>query len=320
MEVLNKRPNFFVVGTVKGGTTSLHQYLEQHPQIFMSSIKETNFFARFDINEMDFSRDYAHDVNIDLKNYLKGDMKNPIHIAHINKEEDYLKLFKNVDKEKAIGEVSNSYLLYENAPKEIFKFDPNAKIIMILRNPIKRAFSQYVMNLRLGKTLKNNFLEEIIEDDNKKVKGWGANHQYLFVGNYYEQVKRYFEIFPIENVKILFYDDYQNDSTKVLKELYRFLEVEVDFLPDFSKKLNEAGVPKFKKLNYFINQFGIISWAKRNFPRSLREPFKKLMYSSKKENIPTITPEEKEWLINYYKKDIQNLENLIKKDLSAWLV
>ena len=124
-----KKPNFFVVGTVKGGTTSLHQYLNQHPQIFMSPIKETNFFSRFDINENDFSRDYAHDVNIDLKRYLLSDMKDPIHIAHINNESDYLKLFKNATNQMAIGEISNSYLLYKNAPIEIFKFDPKAKII-----------------------------------------------------------------------------------------------------------------------------------------------------------------------------------------------
>jgi hypothetical protein len=314
-----KKPNFFVVGTVKGGTTSLHQYLSQHPQLFMSPIKETNFFSRFDINENNFSRDYAHDINIDLKHYLLSDMKEPIHIAHINNESDYLKLFKNATNQLAIGEISNSYLLYEKAPVEIFKFDPKAKIIMMLRNPIKRAFSQFVMNQRLGKTLKNNFLEEILEDDNKKIRGWGANHQYLFVGNYYEQVKRYYEIFPKEQIKILFYDDYQKNPNETIKEVYAFLGINTDFVPDFSKKLNEAGVPKFKKLNYFINQFGIISWAKRKFPRKLREPFKKLMYSSNEKDIPTITMEEIEWLNNYYREDISKLGKLINKDLSYWL-
>lgn len=314
-----KKPNFFVVGTVKGGTTALHSSLSQHPSIFMSPIKETNYFSRKDINEDWFSRDYAHDVNIDLPKFLKGDMTETIHIAHITNEQDYLQLFKNVKNEEAIGEISNSYLLYPNAPKEIKAFDANAKIIMILRNPIERAFSQYVMNLRLGKTLKNNFLEEIIQDDKKEKKGWGANHQYLFIGNYFEQVKRYYEEFPLENVKILFYEEYKKNGVQTIKEIFSFLSVDSDFLIDTTKKLNEAGVPKFKRMNYIINQMGIISWAKRKLPRSLREPFKKLMYSNKKENIPRITQEEKEWLINYYKKDVENLSQLIKKDLSSWL-
>ena len=66
-----KGPNFFLVGVVKGGTTSLHRYLDQHPEIYMSPIKETNFFARNQIDISLFAKDYAHDVNVDLTNYLK---------------------------------------------------------------------------------------------------------------------------------------------------------------------------------------------------------------------------------------------------------
>lgn len=315
----NYHPNFFMVGVVKGGTTSLHHYLAMHPEVYMSPVKETNYYSRKDIDTSKFAKAYAHDVNVDLKGFLASDMKETIHIAHVTEEEDYNNLFKNVKNEIAIGEASNSYILYKNAPKLIFEDYPHAKIIVMLRNPIERAFSQYVMNLRLGKTLVKDFIEEIEQDAATKNTGWGANHQYLYIGNYYEQVKRYLDIFPEEQLLICWYNEYKANSEKVVKSIYKFLGVDENFGVDTSEKLNTAGVPKFGKLNYLINQFGIISWAKRNFPRSWRASFKKLMYTDDKGQIPEITSKEKAYLINYYKEDILKLQELLGKDLNHWL-
>jgi hypothetical protein len=312
-------PNFFMVGVVKGGTTSLHQYLDQHPEVYMSPIKEVNYFSRLDIDERNFAKAYAHDVDVDLKKYLSGDMKHTIHIAHVTNEQDYLKLFSKVKDEKAIGEASNSYILYEHAPVLIHAAYPKAKIIMMLRNPAQRAFSQYVMNLRLGKTKSQDFIQEIEADDQQAVKGWGANHQYLSIGLYYEQVKRYLDVFPKEQILICWYDEYKKDADKVVKTLFRFLEVDENFKVDTSTKLNEAGVPKFRQLNYLINQLGVVSWAKRKLPRGWREPFKKWMYTADKQVLPTMQPSEKAYLINYYKEDIIQLGKLLDKDLSHWL-
>jgi hypothetical protein len=312
-------PNFFMVGVVKGGTTSLHQYLDQHPEVYMSPIKEVNYFSRLDIDERNFAKAYAHDVAVDLKKYLAGDMQHTIHIAHVTNENDYLKLFRNVKDEKAIGEASNSYILYENAPKLIHQSYPKAKILMMLRNPAERAFSQYVMNLRLGKTKSSDFINEIETDDKQAIKGWGANHQYLFIGLYYEQVKRYLDIFPREQILICWYDEYKTNAEKVVQSIYNFLAVDENFKVDTSTKLNEAGVPKFQQLNYWMNQTGIVSWAKRTLPRGWREPFKKWMYTADKHEIPRMKPEEKAYLINYYKEDIIKLGQLVHKDLSHWL-
>ncbi len=317
--MLNHHPNFFMVGVVKGGTTSLHHYLAMHPQVYMSPIKETNYYSRKDIDIADFAKAYAYDVNVDLKGFLASDMKDSIHIAHVTEKEDYKRLFRNVKNEVAIGEASNSYILYEHAPRLIFDDCPNAKIIMMLRNPIDRAYSQYVMNLRLGKTLESDFIKEIEMDANSNIVGWGANHQYLFIGKYYEQVKRYFDVFPEKQILVCWYDDYKSNSDEVVKSIYKFLGVDGNFEVDTSEKLNTAGVPKFGKLNYWINQFGIISWAKRKFPRSWRSKFKKLMYTEDKEKIPEMSKHEKDYLINYYKEDVLKLEELLNKDLSHWL-
>jgi len=312
-------PNFFLVGVVKGGTTSLHYYLAQHAQIYMSPIKETNYFSRDDIDKSLFSRDYVHDVNIDLDRFFTSGMQHTIHIAHIESKEDYLRLFSNVREEVAIGEASNSYILYPGAAQKIHDTYADARILMMLRDPAERAYSQYIMNLRLGKTLTRDFIGEITEDDACARKGWGANHQYLAIGKYYEQVHRYLEFFSKDQVMVCFYEDYRADVMPVLKSIYGFLQVDENFLPDTSEKLNVAGVARFRKLNHWINQVGLISWAKRRLPRSWRSPFKRWMYSTNQSDIRDMTAEEREFLVNYYREDVQKLSKLLDRDLSHWL-
>ena len=297
----------------------MHDYLDQHPEIYMSPVKEVNYFSRFDIRPEHFSKAYAHDVNVNLKKYLASDMKEKIHIAHVTDEADYLRLFSKVGDEKAIGEASNSYLLYPKAPRLIHEAYPDARILMMLRHPAERAYSQYIMNLRLGKTLETDFLKEVQVDDELEVRGWGANHQYLFIGRYYEQVKRYLDMFPRGQVMICYYEEYRKDADGVMRSIYEFLGVDPSFEPDTEKKLNTSSVPRHGKLNYWLNQSGLISWAKRVLPRSWRSTFKQAMYSSSKDDIPEMTAHERAWLIDYYREDIGKLSDLLEKDLSGWL-
>lgn len=311
-------PNFFLIGTVKGGTTSLHRYLDQHPDIYLSPIKEVNYFSKDDIDSNLFAKDYRHDIAIDLAKYFKEGMPHPVHIAHVTDEKSYLKLFSKADKAKAIGEMSLSYMLYEKTPKKIKATYPNAKIIAMLRNPAERAFSQYIMNLKQGKILENDFIKEICQDDQQEKKGWGANHQYLMIGKYYEQLKRYYDIFPKEQIKVFLFDDYLKNPDQIVQEMFEFLEVDANITINTTEKANEGGVPKLKKINYFLNQSGIISWAKNNLPRNWRSTFKNLMYKTDKSSIPTMTSEQREFLINYYTADILQLEKLIGRDLKSW--
>ena len=315
----NKHPNFFLIGTVKGGTTSLFKYLSQHPDIYLSPIKEVNYFSKDDIDESHFTKDYRHDIAINLPQYFHEGMPYPVHIAHITNEKDYLRLFSKATNAKAIGEMSLSYMLYKHVPKNIFATYPHAKIMAILRNPSERAFSQYVMNLRQGKTLEKDFLKEIITDDKKKIKGWGANHQYLMIGKYYEQLSRYYEVFPANQIKIFLFDDFKKNPNQVVQEMFSFLEVSLQIEIDTREKANEGSIPKMEKLNYWLNQSGMISWAKNNLPRSWRKPFKKWMYKSDLNQQIQMSPQERQFLIDYYREDILHLEKLLNRNLQTWL-
>lgn len=313
----NKLPTFLVVGAVKAGTTALHAYLQQHPEIYMSPVKETNYFSDADMQFSQFSIDYRQDINHNLDKYLAGPMDKKLHIAHIRTWQQYNQLFKKVRQEKAIGEVSNSYLYCPSTATAIKSKLPDVQIVMILRNPIERLYSQYLMNLKLGKITGRNLLQEIEHDQNKKVKGWGVSHLYLEVGMYYAQVKRYLEIFSAEKVHIIWYDDYKKNPSAEMRSLFSILGVDSDFNLDTTQRYNEAGMPRFGKLNYILTQTGIYGLSKKIFPDSLKGKIKSLIYT--KQNIPVITTEEKNQLLNYYRSDIESLSRLLNKPLNHWL-
>jgi hypothetical protein len=100
-----------------------------------------------------------------------------------------------------------------------------------------------------------------------------------------------------------------------MNELFRFLGVSTLETIE-TGHYNKGGLPRFGKLNYWLNQSGIVSWAKRTLPKSWRQPFKRWMYA---DEIPPMSDEQRQWLIDYYRDDILQLQNLIHRDLSNWL-
>src|SRR3989338_3833819 len=132
-------PNFLIIGATKAGTTSIHNYLGQHPEIFVCPHKETNFFAQ------------------DSATCFLGDA--------INTREDYEREFEGVKNEKAIGETSPAYLAVPTAPERIHGLIPHAKLIAILRDPAERAYSHYLMRRRQKREFRSSFEQCLDEED-----------------------------------------------------------------------------------------------------------------------------------------------------------
>lgn len=315
--MLYKLPNFFIVGAAKSGTTSLYYYLKQHPEIYMSPIKEPNYFAK-DINVDQFREDYKRETFIDTKKYFSKSKLEELHLAFITNFEDYLQLFREVTNEKAIGECSNSYLYSKVAAKEIKKLIPNAKIIMILRNPVERAYSHYLMNLKEGRTSEKDFIKEVLADFNKSYKGWGISHLYIELGLYYEQVKRYLELFPRQNIKIILYEDFKNYPEKILKEIFEFLNVDKNYLPNLGQKYNVSAIPKYPKFNQIVKKVYIQlkSLIPKKISNNLKKKYKNVFFEKKKKPL---SRKEKQILLEYFKDNIEKLSKIINKDLSIWL-
>ena len=316
MQIATERmPNFFIIGVVKGGTTSLYHYLSQHPKVYMSPIKETNHFSAADMQPEAFTREYALDVAIDLPQYFKGGMKEQIHIAHVDRPDDYRQLFAPANGALALGEVSTSYAICPSTAAAIKTSVPDAKLIVMLRNPVSRMWSQYLMNLREGKTAEDDFIKEIKADLAREQRGWGVSHQYHELGCYHAQLEEYLKHFDRKQIKVLVYEDYQQDAAGSVREVFDFLELDSDQEIDFSKRMNTAAMPRFKGLNDTLVRTGVMRRAKNLLGRKARQSLKGLIYSNKA--LPLMPNEARAYLKDYYRSEVEQLSDLLKRDFST---
>ena len=279
--------NLFIVGAPKAGTTSLHHYLNEYPEILMSVIKEPDFFS---------------DIEIQEQGLYYGS-------SRINNITKYNSLFSDWIDESIIGEASVSYLFYPNVPQRIKIYNDNSKIIIMLRNPIERAFSHYLMDYRLGLT-SNSFEEEF---DKKTTLNF---QQYFLLGNYFQQVKRYLDIFGKENVHIIWYSDFIENTENELNKVISFLGLNTDFSVDFNKIHNSFSMPK----NNFIRKIYSVVWLRKTlsflFPVNIQIIFKKALFNE--DNKPKLSEKTRELLCKYYLSDIESLEKLLSVNLSKW--
>lgn len=310
-------PNFIVVGANKGGTTSIYHYLKQHPEVYLSPIKEPHFFST-DIDVRQFKKEFAQNKMQDIEKYVSGDMEQEYHAAFVRDLSQYQRLFKNVRNQKAIGELSTSYLYSQKAAEEIHALIPDCKIIICLRNPIERAYSHYRMNLWTGNSNQFDFLQALKDDYAHEPKVWGNAHLYTEIGMYYQQVQRYLDMFGKDHVKIIFSEDLRKHTKDVVRDLYAFIGVDPQFEPNTDTQYNEVYTPKYKNLTWFLNKSGIRPLMKRISPGFIKKAVIKLLYKNKAEK-GQMSPEAKAFLMEKLGDDIRNLSSLLQKDLSGWL-
>ncbi len=303
----DKLPNFLIVGAAKAGTTSLSYYLKQHPEIYISPVKEPKFFT-------------AQFLNFPLRGI--GDNLVEKHI--IKTFDGYKKLFRwATPQRKAIGEASVDNLYYhKDAIPQIKKYLGNPKIIIILRNPVYRAFSAYTHLVRDGREYLS-FEEGLEAEKQRMMENWEFMWYYKDVGLYYEQVKDYLDNFS--DVKIFLTEDLEKKALEVVRDIFRFLEVDESFIPDTTVKYNVSGIPKKKiyaKVSRHLNTLG--SFLERGvnylFPKKGIKVvgfFEKIR--AKEVERPKMLESTKISLIEFYKTDILKTQDLIGRDLSNWL-
>lgn len=314
----NKKPNIFLVGAPKSGTTSIYNYLNEHPEIYMSPIKEPHYFSK-DIRRKHFSKDYNQRNKLDLNQYFSNNKMPKIQIAFIEDFHQYTQLYRDLRGEKYYGEASTGYLFSKVAAKEIFDINPNAKIIMILRNPLERTYSHWRMDSRAGYSLSNDFYQDVIYDFSLQDNKWGGkSNTYIQLGLYSEQVKRYLDYFPKENIKIFFYEELENTPEVLKKDLYNFLEIK-NINIDFKKRYNID----FKARNFII-QFLFTRYRKQNFfiknllPKKLKVLLKKIFFEPSVSRNHKIDKDIQEKIYQFFSDDIINLEKLLDINLSNW--
>ncbi|MGE4608128.1 MAG: sulfotransferase [Myxococcota bacterium] len=296
------RPNFFIVGAPKCGTTALRQYLLGHPGTFFCEPKEPHYFAT------DF----------------------PSH-RYVATEENYIKLFDRAgDACKVIGEASSWYLYSREALPNIRQFDPDAKIVAMLRNPIEmtpslhaqllRDFAESEPDLRRAWDLQEERRDPKLLPKNRNTRYDPRTFLYGEACKLGEQVERLLGIFPREQVKIILFDDFSRDTKAVYESVLSFLDLPADGREDFAKanvrrdyRSRRAGrllfaiwsaASRLKSRMGILTTFGLFKRLER-FTMEAKEP-----------GVPD--PEFRARLASEFRSDIEVLSRTLGRDLSHW--
>ena len=286
MDVL---PNFFIVGAPRAGTTTLYDFLKRTDGIFMPSRKEPHYFSSIESSY--------------------------VYPPPIRNKKKYLALFKKVKGEKAIGEASTSYLWDPNSPKLIHGVIPNAKIIVSLRDPVERAYSHYLLRLSGGKTY--SFSEAIKLALKTNV---GFRHEVIIRGGWYhKEIKRYFSFFGVENVKILFFEEFVTNPQKTIKEVLKFLDVHAEPPQTVELVHNYLTKPRNLLATSILKNQTVRRIARGLLPESVAERGVRKIFG-KKITKPRMQQQDRIFLENIYKEDVQKLQKLLKRKLPWFLV
>lgn len=294
-----RTPTFLIIGVQKSGTTSIYNYLKQHPQVYMSPVKETGFFER------DWEQEPA-DVQQRKKNGIVT-------------WNQYQGLFDQAtDNHLALGEASPNYLFhYRASAEQIQRRVPDAKLIAVLRNPVQRACSDYLMNMRDAIGKQTPLAEQ--------VRSRGDSSYVLLKGKYYEQIKYFMDTFGRSQVDVFLYDDLRQDSKGFMRTMYQSIGVTPDFVANTSKKAQTAKVPKNRTLNRLLKTqnpvrtmaTGIMQLVPADLRHQLRDRL--ISLNSQDKSKAQFTEEDTILLQQYYREDVLKLQELLQRDLSAWL-
>ncbi|WP_346292269.1 sulfotransferase domain-containing protein [Sphaerothrix gracilis] len=290
-------PNFIIFGAMKAGSTSLCNYLRQHPDVYISPKKEPNYFLPPD----------------------SFDITQPKRIKTL---EAYQHFFQRspakVQDEKAIGEASVSYLCHEQSPRLIRAAIPDVKLIAVLRNPVSRAYSHYLFLRRKELETAATFAEALEADENRP-QPFG----YFQKGLYGHYLQNYFSCFERSQIRIYLFDDFKQDTLALTQDIFRFLEVDPSFAPETSAKDAVSGIPHNQTLYNFIHQPHPLKSAIKPFiqPFFSAEKRRALWTKAVEASLskPKLETDVKQRLRQRYRKDILQLQALIDRDLSGWL-
>ncbi len=280
-------PNFFIAGAPKAGTDLLFYQLAQHPQIYMSPLKEPNYFAD-EIRPHNFHASLRPLIEKDIapmRAFIDAGAPNNRFGGIISDIGDYQRLFAKASSQPAIGEGSVCYLWSKSAPVRIARAIPHARIILVLMDPAERAFRQYLKSLS-DETVFHSFskhLELAFRDSSEPESEIRHFNPFLAFGNYFEQVNRYLQSFPRRQLLFPLYEDSQADYDRWFGEVLSFLQVDTSFRPP------DVNVP-----------------SNPHMPDGVP--------------MPRLLSGDRATLVDYYRTDILRLQQLLSRDLSSWLL
>ena len=280
-------PDFFIVGGSRCGTTSLYSYLKQHPDVFLPERKEPHYYSS---------------QSTPLPYWL-------LPLKSIITKQDYLQLFEDSKENMIVGDASSTYLMNLDAPKLIFEDNPNAKIIISLRNPIDRTYTAYLAQYRSGNE-KRSFGESIRRDFSA-ITGEELQRQSALNSDYYEYVKNYYHYFPKEHIKIIIFEEFIKNPKQTMKELLHFLNLSTELNIKY-EQYNEFKFPKNEVSKAIVNNRFIVNISLALIPAKIRHYiFRRLVTRTK----PLMLEKDRDFLKEKYVDGVKKLESLLNRNL-----
>ncbi|MEZ4617189.1 MAG: sulfotransferase [Caldilineaceae bacterium] len=233
----------------------------------------------------------------------------------------YRELFGPANGKKAVGEASPLYMYYPEVPERIQQQIPDVKLIIILRNPVDRAYSSYLHLLRDGRE-SLSFEEALNAEEHRISQNWTPLWFYRSLGFYSVQIKRYYQKFTREQIKLFLYEDFSTSPMRLLQDIYCFLNIDPQFQPDLSQVHNVSGVPQNRELHEFLTKpNGLKTIIRYTLPPKLRSYVQTKLAQLRNRNLnkPTLAIETRHYLQEYFREDILETQDLIERDLTTWL-
>ncbi len=289
-------PDFFVIGAYRCGTTSLYRSLRQHPQVFLPLEKEPNFFAV--------------DGNPEAGAVLRS--------RSTVTPSDYHALYASASPGQKTGDISPEYLRNPRVASRLAEVAPRAPLVAVLRNPIERAWSDYLLHVRDGDEPCDLLRDALAQQAQRQQVEHRGGH-YLDSGFYATQLARYFALFPRNQIQVHLFEELMQDRQTVLAQMFRHIGVDAAFVPEPEPAVNVSGIPDSKGLAWVLRarkvvrplvNRGVIERARPAWERFLNRRLRR----------PALEQEDWDLLAGIFRDDVLRLGDLLNRDLSNWLV
>ncbi len=294
-----RRPNFFIVGAPRCGTTAMYTYLKAHPEVFMpDELKEPHFFG--------------------------SDLKKDIHwyFNRIKNEAKYLNLFSKAQNKKRVGEASVFYFYSKSAPVEIKRFSPDAKIIIMVRNPVDMLFSFHTLMKFQGADI-----DTFDSEWHKSVNPSLPFNEFSFrdMTKLTTYIKNYIDVFTRNNVHVIIYDDLKNNTAITYNSVLAFLGIDESFCPNLEIiNATPVGIVKNNKLSRFLfSHFPpkFVNCIRKFIPRPVRRGLQQIALNANiSHQPPSLDPELRKRILSEIAPEIDQLSEFLGRDLRAWKV
>jgi len=268
----------------------------------MSSVKEPKFFA-LNGHSLNFRGPGDERFNLDTTTTLAA----------------YRQLFEQVRNEQAVGEASVIYLHHPTASEAIARYIPDVKLVAVLRNPVDRAYSAFLFQLREGYEPLADFDGALHAESQRIADGWYYTWHYRDQGFYHRNLQRYFERFDPSQVRVYLHEELEQGPQVMLTDIFRFLGLDDRFRPDVATRHNPSGRPRSVRAQRLLTRPNPVKEAAKSL---MPERFgHRLISRLQAVNLerPPLRPETRAALVEGYRDDIRRLEDLLGRDLSHWL-